>query len=112
MKLDLEKILNELEPYREGKATVKPKRATLLVIDMQNYFYRIIQLVLQNILKIIQAFRQANIPIIFTQHGHTDPPSDGGVKGSFAEQTIGNLSQRLRFSQKRSLFQKTLYWLL
>jgi isochorismate hydrolase len=79
MKLDLEKILKELKPYRERKATVNPKCATLLVIDMQNYFHRIIQSVLQNILRVIQSCREENVPIIFTRHGHTDQASNGGL---------------------------------
>jgi isochorismate hydrolase len=79
MKFDLEKILKELKPYRERKAAVDPEQACLLVIDLQNYFKRIAQPVLGNILKVIQSCRKTNIPIIFTQHGHTDPPSDGGA---------------------------------
>jgi hypothetical protein len=53
MKLDLEKILREVEPYRERKARIDLKHASLLVIDMQNYFRRIIQPVLGNILRVI-----------------------------------------------------------
>ena len=79
MKLDLQKILKELTPYRERKAAINPNRTALLVIDMQNYFRRIIQPVLGNILKVIQSSRQGNVPIIFTQHGHTHPASDGGI---------------------------------
>jgi isochorismate hydrolase len=79
MKLDLQQILRELEPYRERKSKIDLKHAALLVIDMQNFFHRIIQTVLGNILEVIQSCRQGNIPIIFTQHGHTDPASDGGL---------------------------------
>ena len=79
MKLDLQQILRELEPYRERKSKIDLKHAALLVIDMQNFFHRIIQTVLENILEVIQSCRQGNIPIIFTQHGHTDPASDGGL---------------------------------
>jgi isochorismate hydrolase len=79
MKLGLEKTLKELKHYRERKAAVDPERACLLVIDLQNYFKQIAQPVLGNILKVIQSCRKTNVPIIFTQHGHTDPSSDGGV---------------------------------
>src|SRR4030066_304174 len=41
MKLDLEKILKELGPYRERKAMVDPKHAAFLVIDIQNFFHKI-----------------------------------------------------------------------
>lgn len=79
MKLDLERFLKELKPYRTRKATIDPKQACLLVIDLQNYFNQIVQPVLGNILRVIQSCRKKKIPIIFTQHGHTDPSSDGGA---------------------------------
>lgn len=79
MKIDLHKILKELEPYRERKAIIDPNHAGLLVIDMQNFFNRIIQPILGNILKVVQSCRQRSIPVLFTQHGHTDPASDGGA---------------------------------
>jgi len=88
MKFDLEKILKEVRSYRERKATLDPKHAALLVIDIQNYFDRIIQPILGNILKVIQASRQKGIPILFTQHGHTDPVSDGGMLGKWWGQVI------------------------
>jgi isochorismate hydrolase len=83
MKLDLEKILRELKPYRERKAQIDPRHCALLAIDMQNYFQRIAQPVLKNILRVIQACRAQNIPILFTQHGHTHPDSDGGILGKW-----------------------------
>ena len=83
MKLDLEEILKELKPYRERKAAVDLKRACLMVIDLQIYFNRIVQPVLGNILRVIQSCHKTNVPIIFTQHGHTDPASDGGALGKW-----------------------------
>jgi len=83
MKLDLKKILEELKPYRERKAMINPRHAALLAIDMQNFFHRIAQPVLRNILRVIQSCRQKNIPVIFTQHGHTEPDSDGGILGEW-----------------------------
>jgi isochorismate hydrolase len=79
MNLNLKKILKELDSYRERKANLDQKHAALLAIDMQNFFHRIAQPVLENILRVIQSCRQKNIPVIFTQHGHTKPESDGGV---------------------------------
>ncbi|OGP74222.1 MAG: hypothetical protein A2V86_13915 [Deltaproteobacteria bacterium RBG_16_49_23] len=78
MKLDLEKILKELKPYRERKAVVNPGRACLLVIDMQNYFKKITPPVLGNILKVIRSCHQKEIPIIFTRHGHKDSAQEEG----------------------------------
>ena len=88
MKLILQKILKELKPYRERKALVDPKHAVLLVIDLQTYFQQIVQPVLGNIKKVIQFCGQKNIPVIFTQHGHTDAASDGGVLGEWWGQVI------------------------
>jgi len=83
MKLSPDKMLEELKPYRARKAAVDPKQACLLVIDLQNYFKQIVQPVLKNILKVIQFCRKKSIPIVFTQHGHTDPSSDGGSLGKW-----------------------------
>lgn len=83
MKSDLEKLLKELKPYRERKAGVDPERAALLAIDLQNYFKRIARPVLGNILKVISSCRKANLPVIFTQHGHAESASDGGTLGDW-----------------------------
>ena len=88
MKRDLEKILKELKPYRERRARIDPKHSALLVIDLQNYFQQIVQPVLGNIQNVIQFCRQKKIPVIFTQHGHTDAASDGGVLGEWWGQVI------------------------
>jgi isochorismate hydrolase len=88
MKLDLEKVLKELKPYRERKAEIDSRHAALLVIDIQNFFRRIVQPILENIQKVIRFCRQKNIPIIFSQHGHTDPSSDAGVLGEWWGQVV------------------------
>ena len=88
MKLDLEKILKELKLYRERRARIDSKHSALLVIDLQNYFQKIVQPVLGNIQNVIQFCRLKNIPVIFTQHGHTDAASDGGVLGEWWGQVI------------------------
>ena len=88
MKLDLEKMLRELKPYRERTATVDPEHAALLVIDIQNFFGRIVRPILKNLLKVIETCRQKDVPVVFTQHGHTDPQSDGGVLGQWWGEVI------------------------
>jgi nicotinamidase-related amidase len=79
MKLNVQRLLQELRPYRERKAAIDPKHTAFLAIDLQNYFDPIVQPVLSNILEVIQSCRKKNIPIIFTQHGHKDPAVDGGL---------------------------------
>jgi isochorismate hydrolase len=88
MKLELEKILKELKPYRERKAQIDFQHCALLAIDLQNYFHRIAQPVLKDILRVIHTCRPKNIPVIFTQHGHTDPDSDGGILGEWWGEVI------------------------
>jgi len=44
----------------------------LLVIDMQNFFAPMVTSSLPNVLQLIAHFRSHNLPVIFTQHGHSD----------------------------------------
>lgn len=97
MKLDLDKILKELKPYRERKARVNPEQAGLLVIDMQNFFHQIVQPVLGNILGVLRSCRQTNVPVLFTQHGHTHPDSDGGVLGQWWGEMIVHGTEDWKF---------------
>jgi len=97
MKLDLEKILKELKPYRERKTRIDLNHAALLVIDMQNYFRRIFQPILPNILEVIQSCRGRNISIIFTQHGHTTQAPNGGALGEWWGELIINGTEDWKF---------------
>lgn len=97
MKLDLEKILKEIKSYRERKAIVDPNHAALLVIDMQNFFLRIAKPILGNILRVIETCRGGNIPIMFTQHGHTDPDLDGGMLREWWDQVIAGGTEDWQF---------------
>ncbi len=103
MKLDLKKILKELKPYRERKAVIDPKHAALLVIDLQNFFHQIIQPILGNILQVIQSCRKENVPILFTQHGHTKQGSDGGVLGEWWGELIIDATEDWKFISEMSL---------
>ena len=97
MKFNLQKMLRELKPYRERRATIDSGHAALLVIDLQNYFRRILQPVLENILGVIQSCRRRNVPILFTQHGHTDPISDGGMLGDWWGEVIRSGTEDWKF---------------
>jgi isochorismate hydrolase len=97
MKFELEKILKELKLYRERKAEIDPQHCALLAIDMQNYFSRIAQPVLNNILKVAQSCRQKNIPVIFTQHGHIEPQKDGGILGEWWGELIVDGTEDWKF---------------
>jgi isochorismate hydrolase len=108
MKLDLEKILKELKSYRERRARIDPKHSALLVIDLQNYFRQIVQPVLEDIQNVIQFCRQKNIPIIFTQHGHTDAASDGGALGEWWGQVILHGTKDWKFIPEMKIESKDL----
>jgi isochorismate hydrolase len=108
MKLDLEKILKELKSYRERRARIDPKHSALLVIDLQNYFRQIVQPVLGDIQNVIQFCRQKNIPIIFTQHGHTDAASDGGALGEWWGQVILHGTKDWKFIPEMKIESKDL----
>jgi len=51
----------------------------LLVIDMQEYFRGLAEPILAPLGKVIRALRRADVPVIYTQHGHRDPARDGGM---------------------------------
>lgn len=115
MKRDLEKVLKELKPYRERKAEIDSRHAALLVIDIQNFFRRIARPILENIQNVIRFCRQKNIPIIFTQHGHTDPSSDAGVLGEWWGQVVLRGTEdwkflpEIRIEPKDTVLAKTRY---
>jgi len=100
MKLDLERILREVKSYRQRHAIVDPKHAALLVIDMQTYFRRIAQTIMADVLAVIQVCRRRRIPIIFTQHGHTDQASGGKELGEWWGQMIVRGTEDWRFLQE------------
>ncbi|CAM4910497.1 unnamed protein product, partial [Rotaria socialis] len=48
----------------------------LIVIDMQNAFASMAQPILSELNDTIRSARRAGIPVIFTQHGHSDPENE------------------------------------
>ncbi len=45
-------------------------QTVVLLIDLQEYFRAIINPILKNIVELVSATREANIPLFFTRHGH------------------------------------------
>jgi nicotinamidase-related amidase len=62
----------------------KPEKGktAVLLIDLQEYFRGIIDPILDNIVRIVSACRQNNIPLFFTQHGH-EKGGDHGMLGKW-----------------------------
>jgi ureidoacrylate peracid hydrolase len=79
--------MKEIEPFNTHAMKLRPGRACLLVIDMQNefleeegsIFFHYAAEVVPNIKRTLHAARKANIPVIFTGHVHSDPRLDGGL---------------------------------
>lgn len=79
--------MKEIRPFNTHVMKLRPHRACLLVIDMQNEFLREGGAVffhygaeiVPNVKRIVRAARKAAIPVIFTRHAHADPRVDGGL---------------------------------
>ncbi len=71
-------------------------RTAVLLVDLQEYFREIIDPVLDNIVRVVSATREENIPLIFTQHGHA-PKADHGLLGQWWTDLIfeGSMDARL-----------------
>jgi isochorismate hydrolase len=63
-------------------------RAAMLVIDMQEYFRSMVTAIIPDLKRIIDVCRESGIPIIYTQHGHSDPEEDSGMLGEWWEDLI------------------------
>lgn len=76
-----------IAPYNIHKMKLKPKGACLLIIDMQNDFLTPGsevyipegKAIIPNIKKLLFAFRNKKLPVIYTAHIHKDPKIDGGM---------------------------------
>ena len=83
------KWLEQISSYNTHNMRLCGDNAVLLVVDMQYFFLDPAsptytcggQAILPNITKIIQAFRQANRPVIFTKHVHHADGIDAGLMG-------------------------------
>jgi nicotinamidase-related amidase len=83
------KWLEHIAPFNTHEMQLKPDKAALLVIDMQLFFLDSLSpsftcgglAILPNLVKIINAFRQANRPVIFTRHVHHPDQLDAGIMG-------------------------------
>jgi len=79
--------LEAIKPYNEHKMKLNPKKAALLVIDMQNDFINkgsmvytpMAETIVPNLKRLISTCRKAKISIIYTAHVHQDPKIDGGM---------------------------------
>lgn len=79
--------LKKIEPYNQHKMELNPEGTALLVIDMQRFFLDPASptftcggpVIIPTLRKLIQFFRAANLPVIFTQHVHHPNDLDAGI---------------------------------
>lgn len=82
-----EKWLEHIAPFNTHTMQLNREKAALLVIDMQYFFLDPASpsytcggpAILPRLQKVIQAFRQANRPVIYTRHVHHPDHLDAGI---------------------------------
>jgi nicotinamidase-related amidase len=87
--LKSQRWLDHIAPFNSHKMDLNPGRSALLVIDMQNFFLNPASpsftcgglAILPNLKKLIQAYRKANLPVIYTRHVHHPDLLDAGIMG-------------------------------
>ncbi len=76
-----------IKPYNTHPLKLDVKNSALLVIDMQKFFLNPENptftegglAIVENIRNLIQAYRQKNLPVIYTCHVHKSAQMDGGI---------------------------------
>ncbi len=92
----------------------KKGRTAMLLIDLQEYFREIITPILENVMKVIRATREGNLPLFLTQHGHA-PEEDQGILGEWWDDLIirgskeANLLAELDINPEDHLIAKSTY---
>jgi nicotinamidase-related amidase len=83
--------MRELERERRRDLPFDPERAALLVVDMQEFFLDRrspaylppARAALLNSRRLVEAFRRAGRPVLFTVHAHKDRARDGSLMKSW-----------------------------
>lgn len=81
--------LEKIRPFRRHDLELEPSRAALLVVDMQKFFLDPSSPtfacggppVLPTVSRLVEAFRRARRPVIFTRHVHHPADLDAGILG-------------------------------
>jgi len=79
--------LERIRPYNSHKMRLHPAKSALLVIDMQRFFLDAGSptftcgglAIIENLRRMIEAFRGAGRPVIFTRHVHHPDSLDSGI---------------------------------
>jgi nicotinamidase-related amidase len=81
--------LKQIRPYNQHKMQLNAKASALLVVDMQRFFLDAESptftcggmAIIPTVKRLIDAFRRANRPVIFTRHVHHPNDLDSGIMG-------------------------------
>jgi isochorismate hydrolase len=101
---------------------LKPDHSALLVIDMQSFFlsnqsHAFIpssQVIISNVNSLVDAFRESNLPIIFTYHALKDD-EDPGIMGRWwgdvlrTTDPLSKIDPTIHFEKKDRIIRKTRY---
>lgn len=71
--------LQDVELYNTRFVLPEPGKSALLVIDMQEHFAALTDIIIDHVLSVIDACRFSDVHILFTRHGHRNPAEDGGL---------------------------------
>ncbi len=85
----VERWLNLVSPYNRSHLRLNPEKSALIVVDMQNFFLDPASPtftpggvpILPNVKRLIDTFRDAGRPVLFTRHVHHPDGSDAGIMG-------------------------------
>lgn len=81
--------LERIRPHNRHEMSLNSTKSALLVIDMQRFFLDADSptftcgglAIIQNLRRMIEAFRKAGRPVIFTRHVHHPDDLDSGIMG-------------------------------
>jgi len=89
IKIKAEQWLDEIDSINQHIIRLNNHKVALLVIDMQKFFLEIPSpaytcggiAILPNLKRLIEAFREKGLPIIYTKHVHHPEGIDAGIMG-------------------------------
>ena len=79
----IERWKRAVAPYRRSAPRARPAKSALMVVDMQRYFEAMCEPIIAVVKETVDSSRSRNVPVMFTQHGHADPQTDGGMLASW-----------------------------
>jgi nicotinamidase-related amidase len=81
--------LKKIKPFNQHRMQLNKEKSALIVVDMQKFFLDPVSptftcggmAILPTLKRLIQAFREANRPVIYTCHVHHPDQIDAGIMG-------------------------------